>query len=424
MLNTGRMTTATSSSLSGPSGTIHGLAKLATGRDVSLFAEAIAVSESALAVAMKNARLLVAGGAGSIGSSTVKLLAGYDTAALHIADISENYLADLVRTLRNSATPLASKDFRTFTLDYGGDPMRHLLAHEEPYDFVLNFAAHKHVRSERDGYTLASMIDTNIVKLASFREWCAAGGHGRSFFSVSTDKAANPRSLMGASKRLMEDVLFDHHPLPLSRTVTARFANVAFSNGSLLQAWGQRLANGEPLALPRETKRYFVSSAESGELCLLASVLGEDGTIAIPDLDPAEALVELAEIGDGFLRHHGLEPAHVESEDEARRMATDFAEGKSGNRYPVLLTPLDTGGEKPYEEFVAEGETAESWLSGLNRIHRLPGASVESVLTNVKTTLTNGGIEETLADRFQTIFAQALTNLDHRKSERNLDQRL
>lgn len=229
---------------------------------------------------------------------------------------------------------------------------------------------------------------------------------------------------MGASKRLMEDVLFDHHPLPLSRTVTARFANVAFSNGSLLQAWGQRLANGEPLALPRETKRYFVSSAESGELCLLASVLGEDGTIAIPDLDPAEALVELAEIGDGFLRHHGLEPAHVESEDEARRMATDFAEGKSGNRYPVLLTPLDTGGEKPYEEFVAEGETAESWLSGLNRIHRLPGASVESVLTNVKTTLTNGGIEETLADRFQTIFAQALTNLDHRKSERNLDQRL
>ncbi|MGI9354356.1 MAG: polysaccharide biosynthesis protein [Rhizobiaceae bacterium] len=424
MLNTGRMTTTTSSFFSGPFGTSDSLARLATGRETSLFAGAMTVSETHLAAALKNARVLVAGGAGSIGSSTVKLLASYDTAALHIADISENYLADLVRTLRNSAIPLASEDFRTFTLDYGGEPMRHLLAHEAPYDYVLNFAAHKHVRGERDGYTLASMIETNIVKLASFREWCAAGGHGQSFFSVSTDKAANPSSLMGASKRLMEDVVFNHHPLPLSRTVTARFANVAFSNGSLLQAWGQRLANGEPLALPRATKRYFVSPAESGELCLLASVLGEGETIVIPDLDPAQALIELVEIGDRLLHQHGLEPVHVESEAEARQLATDFANGISGNRYPVLLTPLDTGGEKPYEEFIADGETAENWLAGLNRIHRLPGAPVDSVLASVKTALRDGGTEETLADRFQTIFAQAITNLNHRKSERNLDERL
>lgn len=399
---------------------LDALATVATRRSHSLFAGACEAFARDVAARLEGARVLVVGGAGSIGSETVKLIANRPVAALHVADLSENYLADLVRDLRNRPGGLAAREFRTFTLDYGGEPMAHLLAHAAPYDFVLCFAAHKHVRGERDGYSLLSMVDTNILKLASFKERLRTHGHGRSLFSVSTDKAANPSSLMGASKRIMEDVLFAHARLPDARVTTARFANVAFSNGSLPQAFLRRLARGEPLAAPEATRRYFVAPREAGELCLLASVLGTDGTIAIPDLDPEAELVELQVVAEALLRRMGFEP-HV-TRDEAE--ALELARTRAGRAYPLLLTPLDTGGEKPFEEFVALGETDAPWLPGLRQIAHCPNDSVGAVVERLARIRATGGTEAEIAVRIRAAFQDTINQFSHRASDRNLDERL
>lgn len=398
---------------------IDALAELVTGRSRSLFAAALEHGAAELSERLTGARVLVCGGAGTIGGETVRLLAGYRTAALHVIDLSENYLADLVRDLRNASSPIASKDFRTYTLDYGGASMANLLAHEPSYDAILNFAAHKHVRGERDGYTLLSMVETNILKLAAFKERAVRAGHRGAFFSVSTDKAANPSSLMGASKRVMEDVLFEHARAPGSRTTTARFANVAFSNGSLLQAVLRRLSRGEPIAVPEATRRYFVSPRESGELCLLASMLGEDRTITIPDLNPERELVDLQQIVEGLLTRLGREPILTRDESEAREIAVRRGPEEP---YPVLLTPLDTGGEKPFEEFVAEGESARPWRPGLKLIDRVTGPPVEAVLARLGSVGPGSALE--LAGQVRAAIQEAVERFSHRASERNLDQRL
>jgi FlaA1/EpsC-like NDP-sugar epimerase len=404
-------------------GSADQLAQVVTGREVSCFAAACEAARNEISSRLAGARVLVIGGAGSIGSATVRLLARHSPAALHVCDLSENYLADLVRDLRNTEYQVSAREFRTFTLDYGGQPMRHLLEHEQPYDFILNFAAHKHVRGERDGYTLISMIETNILKLAAFKGWATTAGHGRRFFSVSTDKAANPSSLMGASKRLMEDVLFEHAPLTGAELTTARFANVAFSNGSLLQAFLRRMAKGEPLAVPEATRRYFVTPAESGELCLLASVMGENGTIAIPDFDPQTALVELRTIAEALLERAGLIPVLTRDEDEARSLARAIT-ATGGSHYPVLLTPLDTAGEKPYEEFVAANEFDVPWLPGLRAITHRNNGRVGAMITRFFEILSTGGSEAELAKVIRAAFQDIVDHFKHRTSERSLDDRL
>ena len=391
---------------------------MATRRAHSLFAEAHERCARDLAERLRGARVLVVGGAGSIGSATVKLLAEYPTAALHIADISENYLADLVRDLRNGARGIAAREFRTFTLDYGGEAMGHLLAHAPAYDFVLCFAAHKHVRGERDGYSLLSMVDTNILKLARFKQWLGRYGHGRSLFSVSTDKAANPSSLMGASKRLMEDVLFEHAPIAGTRVTTARFANVAFSNGSLLQAFLRRLANGEPLAVPEATRRYFVAPREAGELCLLASVLGENGMIAIPDLDPEAELVELQAIAEASAGPDGPRTAGYTRRIRCARP------GPPGADLPYPVDSARHRGEKPYEEFVAAGETDAPWLQGLRKIAHRPNGDVGSLIARFERIREQGGTEEEIAGALRAVFQDTIDQFNHRASDRNLDERL
>jgi FlaA1/EpsC-like NDP-sugar epimerase len=217
----------------------------------------------------------------------------------------------------------------------------------------------------------------------------------------------------------MEDVLFGYAPLGGTRTTTARFANVAFSKGSLLQAFLHRLSKGEPLAVPDGTWRYFVSLEEAGELCLLASVLGEDGTITIPDLDPKTKLVELQTVAEKLLRQLGFEPRVTHDEHEAR----ELARARVGKTYPLLLTPLDTGGEKPYEEFVARGETVRDWMPGLRLIQHLPTASVEPMLQALAQIAAEGGGEAELAGRLAAVFRQAVRHFSHRASARNLDQR-
>ena len=333
------------------------LSTTATFRDAPLFDADLAEVDAAIREAVTGKRILAVGAAGSIGSSTVKRLSAYDPAAIHVVDHNENALAELVRELRSGTEDFTVGEFRTLPLDYGSPAMLQLMEAEGPYDRILNFAAIKHVRSEKDVFSILQMFDTNIVKQARFRDWIARTSPDADYFSVSTDKAANPVSFMGASKRVMEHVLFHGaREAGLNGTVsTTRFANVAYSNGSLLQGWENRLRRREPLPCPDGIQRYFVSLHEAGQICLLASTVAGHERIAIPRLDPATQLVPLERVARRFLAHHGLEPLVVRDEAEARHgVEAALADGK----YPLLLTPANTAGEKPYEEFVGEGETS------------------------------------------------------------------
>ena len=331
------------------------LSRLATGRESSLFAADISTQADKLRSAIAGRRILVTGGAGSIGRATVELLLGYSPAAIHVVDIGENVLVEMVRDLRSRPTPIVTGEFRLLPIDYGSTATERLLQSEAPYDLVLHFAAHKHVRSEKDVPSVIQMIDTNVLKMKRFTDWLLTYGHSGRYFAVSTDKAANPTSLMGASKRMMEHVLFSVPPA--IQATSTRFANVAFSNGSLLEGFLFRLAQRQPLAVPREVRRYFVSAKEAAEICLLTAAIAEPRQITFPRLDPAENLRPLVDIAVGLLKHIGLEASFYDTEAEAcSSVSSELRRG----RYPVLLTALDTSGEKPYEEFVAADEAPVS----------------------------------------------------------------
>lgn len=394
----------------------------AVGRDTSLFAEDFAAARPRIAEALEGARVLVIGGGGSIGSATVQLLSGFRPRTLHVIDLSENYLAELVRNLRGRRDGLPVEDFRTLPLDYGSPLMRAFLAAAEPYDIVLNFAALKHVRSEKDVFSLLQMIDTNVVRQARLKSWLMGYRHPCSYFAVSTDKAANPTSLMGASKRLMEDVTFDLHVAPGQRTTSTRFANVAFSNGSLLAAFLERLQRRQPLAAPRETSRYFVTQAESAEICLIAALAIPDRMVLIPRLDPAKALQDLGALAERVLHAHGLRAVPYEDEEAARHDVESLA---AKGAWPLLLTPLDTSGEKPYEEFVGASETAEELgFDALLGLRHLPGSALlghsletfERMVTETDAALTKQDVVD--------VIARAVPHLAHVETGRNLDQRL
>ncbi len=392
------------------------------GRDRSPFREDVEARRRELREVVAGTRVLVVGGAGSIGSATTALLAELGPSALHVIDQSENYLAELVRDLRGRPGGLPVGDFRTLPLDYGSEIMGRYLRDAAPYELVLNFAALKHVRSEKDVYSLLQMLDTNVVSHVRFKRWLVENGHARRYFAVSTDKAANPTSLMGASKRLMEDVVFDVEVAPGARVTSARFANVAFSNGSLLQGFLVRLAKRQPLAVPRDTRRYFVSQREAGEICLLAALLAPHGTVAFPKLDPLAELKLLDEVATRVLALHGYAPRHFETEAEARDAVEPLA--RCGE-WPVLLTPLDTSGEKPYEEFVGIGEEAiEIGLSSLRAIRHRPSEAIRGGLLDRLTEIvgsTDGPIDKQgLVDAI----ASAIPNFAHRETGKSLDDRL
>ena len=401
------------------------LSETATHRAQSLFAPDMEAHADALRAAVEGKRVLAVGGAGSIGSETVKVLAGFAPAALHVVDQNENALAELVRQFRSRPGGLGVADFRTLPLDYGSAAMRQLLE-SEPYNRVLNFAAIKHVRSEKDVFSILQMLDTNIVKQARFRAWLAETQPDADYFSVSTDKAANPVSFMGATKRIMEHVLFDRarESGMRGRVNTARFANVAYSNGSLLQSFQNRLGRGEALAAPRGIRRYFVSLEESGQICTLASILAPHATIAVPKLDPEAHLVSLQSVAERFLEAHGLRARHFESESEALGAVEAC---RARGEWPLLLTPADTAGEKPYEEFVGEGETREEMglgaLAAVGYVSPPTGASVEDVVRELAAVVAGerstdkAGVKALIArlePRFQQAHIDAQANLDQR----------
>lgn len=401
------------------------------GRGRSLFADDLAASRGALDAAIGGSRILVIGGAGSIGSRTLATLVRHNPAALHVIDHNENGLAELVRGIRAAGEPFAVQDFLTLPFDYGGAPFALWLRSQGAgYDHVLNFAALKHVRSEKDAYSILAMLETNVVKLVRLARLLADAPHLRRLFCVSTDKAANPSSMMGATKRLMEHALFAPEPgWPAATAVTsARFANVALSNGSLLQSWQMRLAQGQPMACPQGCRRFFVSLAESGHLCTLAAFLGEDHRILVPALDPGRHLMLLEDVAVAFLAAQGYDAQFTTDEAEARR---DVAALAARGRWPVLLTPLDTAGEKPYEEFVAHNETrAPSGFAALDQVAYLPPrdpaafvallARLDAILSAVpgQPAVSIAMLRDEIA-RVEEGFAQS-----HVASPRSLDQRL
>jgi FlaA1/EpsC-like NDP-sugar epimerase len=332
------------------------LGPIATGRGTSRFAADVASHSDAMHAAFARRRVLVIGGAGSIGAATVRALLPFDPAAVHVVDHDENGLAELIRDLRSSGRLPDAFDLRLEPLDYGSGVTRRFLADAGPYDAVLHFAALKHVRSEKDPASILQMIDTNVMKQVRLMEWLAEDGHPARYFAVSTDKAANPVNFMGASKRLMEHVVFTDALAPMGAAMrtSARFANVAFSAGSLLAGWGERILKRQPVAVPRDTRRYFVTLAEAAEICLLAAAAVPDRHVAVPAMQPGPDLRELAPIAEGFVTSAGFRAAWYDDEAAARAaVERDAARGA----WPVLLTARDTDGEKPEEEFVGAGET-------------------------------------------------------------------
>jgi FlaA1/EpsC-like NDP-sugar epimerase len=322
------------------------------GRNKALFSDDVSGNEKELKRIVSESRFLVLGGAGSIGQAVTKEIFKRSPKKLHVVDISENNMVELVRDIRSSFGYIDG-DFQTFALDIGSLEYDAFIKADGKYDDVLNLSALKHVRSEKDPFTLMRMIEVNILNTDKTIEQSIAAGV-KKFFCVSTDKAANPVNMMGASKRIMEMFL-----MRKSREIdisTARFANVAFSDGSLLHGFNQRLQKQQPIVAPNDIKRYFVTPQESGELCLMSCIFGENRDIFFPKLSEALHLISFADIAVLYLKQRGYEPHLCTTEDEARELAKTLpAQGK----WPCLFTSSDTTGEKDFEEFFTEKETLD-----------------------------------------------------------------
>lgn len=319
------------------------------GRDKQLFCEDVAAHEVKLAGLVSEADFLVIGGGGSIGQAVVKEIFRRKPKKLHVVDISENNLVELVRDIRSSLGYIKG-DFKTFAIDCGSIEFDSMFHNEGPYDYVLNLSALKHVRSEKDPYTLMRMINVNILntKKIIIR---STSLNTQKFFCVSTDKAANPVNMMGASKRIMEMFLIRYSlDMPIS---TARFANVAFSDGSLLHGFNMRIQKGQPLSVPKDVKRYFVTPQESGELCLMSCLQGENRDIFFPKLSEKLHLITFAEIAINYLEQLGYESVVCESEQEARESVKAL---KAKKKWPCYFFNSDTTGEKDFEEFYTSQE--------------------------------------------------------------------
>lgn len=322
------------------------------GRERPLFRTDISQHEPRIAELVRKSRFLVLGGAGSIGQAVVKEIFKRDPLALHVVDISENNLVELVRDIRSSFGYI-SGDFRTYALDIGSVEYDAFFQKQETYDYVLNLSALKHVRSEKDEFTLMRMIDVNIRNTDKTIAQCIQKGV-KKYFCVSTDKAANPVNMMGASKRIMEMFLMKRSEhITIS---TARFANVAFSDGSLLHGFNQRILKMQPIAAPNDVRRYFVTPQESGELCLMSTLFGENRDIFFPKLDEDLHLITFSEIAQRYLESRGLKPYLASSEEEARELVHSLSEK---GEWPCLFSPSDTTGEKDFEEFFTENETLD-----------------------------------------------------------------
>ncbi|WP_353077491.1 UDP-N-acetylglucosamine 4,6-dehydratase [Flavobacterium sp.] len=322
------------------------------GRDKEIFVNDISTKEQELSKIVNGSTFLVIGGAGSIGQAVTKEIFKRNPLKLHVVDISENNMVELVRDLRSSFGYIDG-DFQTFALDIGSIEYDAFIESDGKYDYVLNLSALKHVRSEKDPFTLMRMIDVNVFNTEKTVKQAIEKG-SKKYFCVSTDKAANPVNMMGASKRIMEMYLMSlSHKITIS---TARFANVAFSDGSLLHGFNQRIQKRQPIVAPNDIKRYFVTPKESGELCLMSCIFGENRDVFFPKLNQDLHLITFADIAVKYLKELGYEPYLCQTEDEARDLMATLPQQK---KWPCLFTNSDTTGEKDFEEFFTNKEVLD-----------------------------------------------------------------
>lgn len=322
------------------------------GREKELFENDIIKNNKKLADIISASSFLVIGGAGSIGQAVTKEIFKRNPKKLHVVDISENNMVELVRDIRSSFGYI-NGDFQTFALDIGSIEYDAFIKNDGRYDYALNLSALKHVRSEKDPFTLMRMIDVNIFNTDKTLQQSIDSGV-KKYFCVSTDKAANPVNMMGASKRIMEMFLM-RKSLQIDIS-TARFANVAFSDGSLLHGFNQRIQKNQPIVAPNDIKRYFVTPQESGELCLMSCIFGENRDIFFPKLNENLHLISFSDIAVKYLKNLGYEPYLCKDEDEARELVKTLP--KKG-KWPCLFTDSDTTGEKDFEEFFTDKETLD-----------------------------------------------------------------
>ena len=389
------------------------------GRTRPLFDADVSAREAELKERIKGSRILVIGGAGTIGQAVVRELFKRDPRALHVVDISENNLVEVVRDIR-STLGYGSGDFQTLPLDVGSRYFDAFVESQKPYNYICNLSALKHVRSEKDPYTLMRMLEVNVFNTVKTARIAAKQG-AKKYFAVSTDKAANPVNLMGGSKRIMEKFL--HRESANVDVSMARFANVAFSDGSLLHGFTQRIMKHQPISAPNDVKRYFVTPKESGELCMMSAIFGENLDIFFPDQAGELELTRFSDIAIRFLEQAGSEPVVCESEDEARERVSELIPQK---KWPVYFFGSDTTGEKAFEEFFMGNETLDlDTFNGIGVIKNQPSFD-DNVLDQFEAEVSAIRDSDGPWDKAQIVesYLKVLPELSHEEKGKYLDSRM
>lgn len=400
------------------------IADSVTFRPVSMFAADIQANKQKLTEEIKGKKVCVIGGAGSIGSSFVKAVLRFEPASVVVVDLNENGLAELVRDVRSTHGLYVPDEFRCYTLSFADPIFERIFREEKGFDIVANFSAHKHVRSEKDRYSVQALIENNDIKAKKLMDLLKVYPP-KHFFCVSTDKAANPVNIMGASKRIMEDLVMAYNQY--FKVTTARFANVAFSNGSLPDGWIHRLQKKQPLVAPSDVKRYFVSPEESGQICMLACILGRGGEVFFPKLGEDQMLT-FSSICDEFVKANGFEKDPCSSDKEAILKASTLnlePLNLEPVKYPTVYFASDTTGEKAYEEFYVPGEKIDMQrfqaLGVVEQTVRHTMAEVDSFFDKLeeifqKDDFTKAQVVEAIKEFIQ--------NFEHEEKGKNLDQKM
>jgi FlaA1/EpsC-like NDP-sugar epimerase len=390
-----------------------------TSRPFSMFTPDIEANKEQLSKEISGKSILVIGGAGSIGASYIRAVLPFKPSKLIVVDLSENGLTELTRDLRSTYGMYVPDEYRTYTLNFSDPIFERIFREEKGFDIVANFSAHKHVRSEKDKYSVQALIENNVIKAKKLLDLLTEYPP-KHFFCVSTDKAANPVNIMGASKRIMEDMIMAY--TSKFKVTTARFANVAFSNGSLLAGFIDRMMKKQPLVAPSDVRRYFVSPEESGQICMLACMLGHNGEIFFPKLGE-EKMITFSFICDRFLESLGYEKKECTTDDEAKKFAAEMPE--DSKIYPVVYFKSDTTGEKDYEEFYVPGEklnmTRFSSLGVIEEVGSRPMQELDSFFAELEKTFTEPDFtkEEVVA-----AIKRFIPNFEHTEKGKNLDQKM
>ena len=459
------------------------IAKYVTKRSQSMFITDLEANKEELTKKISGKSFLVIGGAGSIGSSFIKAVLPYRPRALVVVDINENGLAELTRDLRSTKGMYVPKDYVPYPMDFASPAFEKMFRERKGFDVVANFSAHKHVRSEKDIYSVEALIQNNVLHAKHLLDLLAEYPP-EEYFCVSTDKAANPVNIMGASKRIMEDVIFGYSDkFPVK---TARFANVAFSNGSLPAGFIARLQKLQPISAPMDVKRYFVSPEESGQICMLSCMLGNNREIFFPKLEEAQ-MMTFDEIARAFLNENGFGVLECASDEEAIEKAAELKEKMSvvgntisddkecenqqdsgskdvgrknhdsmgdegyGNttkpydleccnsellvkcsdskyerlKYPVHFSTSNTSGEKSFEEFYTESESVDmKRFDALGVIVDKPIPDVDevdAVMQKLDKAFENDDLTK---DDVVEIIKEYLPNFEHIEKGKSLDSKM